>query len=183
MLHKLYEPFEAFEMAVDGSPPETRDKRCKPLKRLKEQYARRPMKQRPFQVKEGLGLAGIGLSNTIPIVRSSKELQGSNLKVEVECYGVLDSASVMAAVVKTVIGADRELIDSLPALDIVSRCSVGLDSGFGAASAYVDPIVDTLDANYVKRNRLSRAATRYHDGKHYRACAFVKPFIRYYVAR
>ncbi|GKC06646.1 hypothetical protein Tco_0998256 [Tanacetum coccineum] len=25
----LYEPFEAFEMAVEGSPPETRDKRCK----------------------------------------------------------------------------------------------------------------------------------------------------------
>ncbi|GJX31863.1 hypothetical protein Tco_0241718 [Tanacetum coccineum] len=29
MLHKLYEPFEAFEMSVEGSPPETRDKRCK----------------------------------------------------------------------------------------------------------------------------------------------------------
>ncbi|GKE35757.1 mitochondrial import inner membrane translocase subunit TIM50-like protein [Tanacetum coccineum] len=50
-------------------------------------------------------------------------------------------------------------------------------------SMYVDLIVVTLDANHIKRNRLSRAATRYHDGKHYRACAFVKPFIRYYVAR
>ncbi|GJR10440.1 RAE1-like protein isoform X2 [Tanacetum coccineum] len=31
---------------------------------------------RPFHVKEGSGLAEIGLSKTIPIVRSSKELQG-----------------------------------------------------------------------------------------------------------
>lgn len=34
---------------------------------------------------------------------------------------------IRAAAVNTVIGADRELIDSLPALEIVSSCSVGLD--------------------------------------------------------
>ncbi|GJY80844.1 hydroxyphenylpyruvate reductase-like protein [Tanacetum coccineum] len=34
---------------------------------------------------------------------------------------------IQAASVKTVIGADRELIDLLLALDIVSRCSVGLE--------------------------------------------------------
>ncbi|CAI9275745.1 unnamed protein product [Lactuca saligna] len=33
---------------------------------------------------------------------------------------------------------------------------------------YVDPIVDRLDGNHCIRYRLSRAATRYQDGKHYR---------------
>ncbi|GJS17252.1 mitochondrial import inner membrane translocase subunit TIM50-like protein [Tanacetum coccineum] len=35
-------------------------------------------------------------------------------------------------------------------------------------SMYVDPIVDRLDAKHIIRHRLSRAATRYQDGKHYR---------------
>ncbi|KAJ0812454.1 putative FCP1 domain, HAD superfamily, mitochondrial import inner membrane translocase subunit Tim50 [Helianthus annuus] len=35
-------------------------------------------------------------------------------------------------------------------------------------SMYVDPIVDRLDEKHCIRYRLSRAATRYQDGKHYR---------------
>lgn len=35
-------------------------------------------------------------------------------------------------------------------------------------SMYVDPIVDRLDGKHCIRYRLSRAATRYQDGKHYR---------------
>ncbi|PWA74495.1 HAD-like domain-containing protein [Artemisia annua] len=35
-------------------------------------------------------------------------------------------------------------------------------------SMYVDPIVERLDTKHVIRYRLSRAATRYQDGKHYR---------------
>ncbi|CAI9264197.1 unnamed protein product [Lactuca saligna] len=35
-------------------------------------------------------------------------------------------------------------------------------------SMYVDPVVDRLDGNHCIRYRLSRAATRYQDGKHYR---------------
>lgn len=34
---------------------------------------------------------------------------------------------IRAAAVNTNVGADRQLIDSLPALEIVSSCSVGLD--------------------------------------------------------
>lgn len=36
---------------------------------------------------------------------------------------------------------------------------------------YVDPVVERLDKKQCIRYRLSRAATRYQDGKHYRVCA------------
>ncbi|CAA2982323.1 mitochondrial import inner membrane translocase subunit TIM50-like [Olea europaea subsp. europaea] len=37
---------------------------------------------------------------------------------------------------------------------------------------YVDPVVDMLDPKHCIRYRLSRGATRYVDGKHYRVCIF-----------
>lgn len=33
---------------------------------------------------------------------------------------------------------------------------------------YVDPVVERLDTNHCIRYRLSRGATKYQDGKHYR---------------
>ncbi|KAG6755120.1 hypothetical protein POTOM_040934 [Populus tomentosa] len=37
-------------------------------------------------------------------------------------------------------------------------------------SMYVDPVVERLDTNHFIRYRLSRSATKYQDGKHYRVC-------------
>lgn len=37
---------------------------------------------------------------------------------------------------------------------------------------YVDPTVDRLDLKHCIRYRLSRAATKYQDGKHYRVCSY-----------
>ncbi|KAJ6894008.1 mitochondrial import inner membrane translocase subunit TIM50-like isoform X2 [Populus alba x Populus x berolinensis] len=48
-------------------------------------------------------------------------------------------------------------------------------------SMYVDPVVERLDTNHFIRYRLSRSATKYQDGKHYRVCHifFYMPFIVY----
>jgi import inner membrane translocase subunit TIM50 len=48
---------------------------------------------------------------------------------------------------------------------------------------YVDPVVERLDTNHFIRYRLSRSATRYQDGKHYRVCHifFYMPFIVYVI--
>lgn len=35
---------------------------------------------------------------------------------------------------------------------------------------YVDPVCERLDKNHYIRYRLSRGATKYQDGKHYRVC-------------
>jgi len=35
---------------------------------------------------------------------------------------------------------------------------------------YVDPVVDRLDPKVNIRHRLSRVATKYENGKHYRVC-------------
>ncbi|KAH8518982.1 hypothetical protein H0E87_000716 [Populus deltoides] len=40
-------------------------------------------------------------------------------------------------------------------------------------SMYVDPVVERLDTNHFIRYRLSRSATKYQDGKHYRVICYI----------
>jgi len=40
-------------------------------------------------------------------------------------------------------------------------------------SMYVDPVVDRLDPKGNIRHRLSRVATKYENGKHYRVCGIL----------